>query len=61
MVMKKLLVIILVLVGVESMAQTFDRVFVFLNKNPNKEQISEEAQKKLIDQPIWVCLPQKAS
>ena len=50
MVMKKLLVIILVLVGVESMAQTFDRVFVFLNKNPNKEQISEEAQKKLIDQ-----------
>lgn len=48
--MKKLLVIILILVSAESMAQTFDRVFVFLNKNPNKEQISEEAQKKLIDQ-----------
>ena len=47
--MKKLLVIILVLAGVESMAQTFDRVFVFLNKNPNKEQISEEAQTELIN------------
>ena len=49
MVMKKLLVIILVLVGVESMAQTFDRVFVFLNKNPNKEVIGKEAEDSLIN------------
>ena len=47
--MKKLLVIILVLAGVESMAQTFDRVFVFLNKNPNKEVIGKEAEDSLIN------------
>lgn len=47
--MKKLLVIILVLAGVESMAQTFDRVFVFLNKNPKKEVIGKEAEDSLIN------------
>ena len=48
--MKKLLVFALLLTAIQSIAQDFDRVFVFLNKNPNKAQLSDEAQKKLIDQ-----------
>lgn len=48
--MKKLLVILLASWASHSVAQDFDRVFVFLNKNPDKEQITEEAEEELINQ-----------
>ena len=47
--MKKLLLLVILLTFGELSAQDFDRVFVFLNVNPNKEVLSEDSVKTLMD------------
>lgn len=47
--MKKLLILISIFSFGELSAQEFDRVFVFLNVNPNKEILSEDSVKVLMD------------
>ncbi len=47
--MKKLLLLIAILNFGDLSAQEFDRVFVFLNVNPNKETLSEDSVKTLMD------------
>lgn len=47
--MKKLLLLIAIMIFGELSAQDFDRVFVFLNVNPNKEAISEDSVNLLME------------
>jgi len=47
--MKKLLLLVVMLTFGELSAQDFDRVFVFLNVNPNKETISEDSVNSLME------------
>jgi uncharacterized protein YciI len=47
--MKNLLIVFTGLISSHLFAQEYDRVFVFLNVNPNKEVLSEDSVKSLMD------------
>jgi len=47
--MKKILILLSFFLAGELGAQSFDKVFVFLNKNPNKEVLTEEEETQLIN------------